>query len=634
MAAARALAQLGVPDPQPPTLAAPPDPTMGDLGFPCFPYARALRRSPQQIAADLADALKEEVGDGSMMAGVSATGPYLNFTIDWSSVLAIALNEMRANPGAYGRGTTQGRLMVEYSSPNTNKPQHLGHIRNNLLGEVTSNILEYSGREVIRANLINDRGIHICKSMLAYQRFGDGVTPAERGVKGDHLIGEFYVAFDKAFRTEYEAWLPSAEADEAFAEWSTSKAAAKPINAARKARKKKGESETLPAELVRGLFEKNYKDTYFNTHSELGSAAKEMLRRWEAADPEVRTLWRTLNDWVEAGFHATYERLGIHFDRIDFESQTYSLGKDLVEEGLGNGIFQRADNGAAVFDLSTIGLSGMKALLRPDGTSLYTTQDLGTATARFAGNNLDELIYVVGDEQNHHFRVLFGILAQLRPETEGKCRHLSYGMINLPSGKMKSREGTVVDADDLMDEMHRLAGEAVREKWPELSGEEVEMRAEALGLGALKYHLLAFNPQTTLTFDPAESLAFTGKTGVYAMYSYARSASILRNVQAVPEDNGSLHSLESEFEYALIREVTSFGAVVDQAAKELDPSRITEWIWRLAKALATFFAAKDHNVMYTEDPQRRAARIQLIWAVNQSIKAGLGLLGITPLEQA
>ena len=629
-----ALGDLGVDGVDAPSLAPPPDPEMGDLGFPCFPYSKALRRSPQQIAQELQAKLAERVSEDPVASGVRATGPYLNFTVDQAKVLALALREMRARPGGFGAGRAGGRVMVEYSSPNTNKPQHLGHVRNNLLGETVSNILAHAGSDVIRANLINDRGIHICKSMLAYQRFGDGVTPEDRGVKGDHLIGDFYVAFDRAFRDEYVQWLATPEADTAFAQWRVSRAARKPVQAWAKARKKAGESQEPTDAVLRGLFEANYKDVYFNTASELGAAARDLLVRWEADDAEVRALWRRLNGWVEAGFEQTYARLGIHFDRIDHESETYTLGKDLVDVGLASGVFHRADNGAAVFDLTRIGLSGEKAVMRADGTSLYTTQDLGTAVSRFDECQIDQLIYVVGDEQNHHFKVLFGILGLLRPETAGRCHHLSYGMINLPSGKMKSREGTVVDADDLMDEMHSLAANAVRERWPELDADEIESRAEAIGIGALKYYLMAFSPQTTMTFDPQESLAFTGKTGVYAIYSYARTASILRNVGEVPTDTSTLGALSSELEFGIIRELAGFAGVVDHAAADRDPSRITEWIWRLSKALAAFFSDKDHNVMHTEDPALRAARIQLMWAVNQALHTGLGLLGITPLEQA
>lgn len=632
--AAQALGVVGLENPEPPMLAPPPDPTMGDLGFPCFPFARSLRRAPQQIAQELADALTPMLDGDGVASGVKATGPYLNFSLDHGKILGLALQEMRENAGRFGSGVAPGTVMVEYSSPNTNKPQHLGHIRNNLLGEIVSNILEHAGYSVVRTNLINDRGIHICKSMLAYERFGGGVTPEDRGVKGDHLIGEFYVRFDQAFREEYEAWLTTEAASEACAAWADSRAARKPLQTWKKARKKQKLPQEPTPDVIRELFEKSYKDVYFNTASELGGAARELLRKWEAEDPEVRALWARLNGWVEAGFHETYRRLGIRFDRIDHESETYKLGKDLVEAGLETGHFHRAENGAAVFDLGKIGLSGEKAVLRPDGTSLYTTQDLGTAVRRFEEHELDQLIYVVGDEQNHHFKVLFGILAQLRPETDGKCHHLSYGMINLPSGKMKSREGTVVDADDMMDEVHALAESQVREKWPEISAAEVQERAEAIGLGALKYYLMAFSPATTMTFDPKESLALTGKTGVYAMYSYARTASILRKAGEVPTDLSTLSSLSTELEFGLVREIADFGRIVDQAAADRDPSRITEWIWRLAKALASFFADKDHNVLNTEDPTLRAARIQLVWAVNQALHTGLRLLGITPLEQA
>jgi len=620
-------------------LATPPSPDMGDFGFPCFPWSRTLRKPPVQIAQDVVAALAPLVEGDPLVDSVSAAGPFVNFRLNPGGTLAVITKELRAGAG-FGANlvATAQRVMVEYSSPNTNKPQHLGHIRNNLLGELVGNLLAHYGHAVLRVNLINDRGIHICKSMLAYKLHGEGATPESVGIKGDHLVGDYYVMFNRLFESEYAGWLKTPAADAAFEAWAASGAGKRAAGDWTKARTTKGEPAPTPdADQLRDLFRGGFKDTFFNTDSTLGAQARDMLVKWEAGDAEVRGLWRTMNDWVEAGFKETYARLGVHFDQIDFESNTYLLGKDIVEDGLARGVFEKAANGATVLDLSKIGMSGQKAVLRPDGTSLYTTQDLGTATSRFDRNQLDRLIYVVGDEQNHHFQVLFAMLGLLRPELAGHCHHLSYGMVLLPDGRMKSREGNVVDADDLIDEVERLALAAVNERYPELDAEEAALRANAIGLAAIKFYLMNVSAPTTMTFDPEESVRFEGQTGPYCLYAYARGSSILRKAGLNPitdpqASDAALLTLTSELERNVIVQVTSFPAMLEWASERLDPSKMAEFAYKTAQTFARFYNDDAHNVLKSEG-DLKAARLQLVWAVREVLRTALGLLGITTLEE-
>ena len=628
-----------------PHLAPTASPEMGDLGFPCFTYARALKKAPQQIAQEAAARLSARIEGEPLIASVKAIGPYVTFTIDAAAAFALLIDEVRAEGAGFGGGGDAGErpVMIEYSSPNTNKPQHLGHIRNNLLGESVANMVAHQGREVIRVNLINDRGIHICKSMLAYMRHGEGATPEGMGLKGDHLIGHFYVLFNTHLKAEYAGWLGSPQAQEAQARWAGSKSAQEAISGWRKKNRQKGQPEPEPDEEALGeLFRGDYQDRWFNTESELGAATKELLVKWEEGDAETIALWRKLNGWVEAGFAKTYERMGVHFDQIDHESETYLQGKALVERGLAEGVFERSANGAIVFNLERIGQSGEKAVLRKDGTSLYVTQDMGTATMRFEQHNPERLVYVVGDEQNHYFNVMFAILGAVTPQAAGRCYHLSYGMVNLPDGRMKSREGTVVDADALMDEMHALSLAEIRKRYTDLDEAEMVRRAEVVGLAALKFFLLNHSPQTTMVFNPEESLRFEGRTGPFCLYAYARTASILRKAAdegGLPEDApvafdaSVLGELDSALELALIKELTAFPATAERSAAALDPSKIAEQAWKIAKCLATFFSDKDHHVLGAQTPEKRAARLQLIFATNRILKVALGLLGIEALEQ-
>lgn len=561
----------------------------GDLAMACHRYARAFRKAPQAIAVDLAKVAEQHplVVEASPVAG------FLNLRLDAAAVAQRTLDWALADDGALGRSNARAgqTILVEYSSPNTNKPQHLGHCRNNILGSTVATLLETTGAKVVRVNLINDRGIHICKSMVAYRHFGEGITPEAAGEKGDHLVGDFYVKFDKAFRAEHAAYLEAGGAIED-------------------------------------------KDAYFNSDdSALGKETRGMLQAWEQGDADVRALWTTMNGWCEAGFAQTYARMGVRFDQIYKESNTYLLGKDLVDEGKAKGIFYAAQNGAMVFDLSRIGLEGEKAVLRSDGTSVYTTQDLGTAIARHDEHAFDRMIYVVGNEQDHHFKVLFGILGALRPELEGTLHHLSYGMVELPEGKMKSREGTVVDADDLMDALHADAVEAGRERWPDLDADELSRRGEVIGIGGLKFYLLNYAPQTTFTFDPQKSIDLKGETAAYCLYAYARATSILRKLADADRDiDPDLTVLEGEQPRAVIDAMLAFPGEVEAAARELKPSLLTKAAYGLAAAFATFYNNSENRVLGAE-PGSMAARAALVRATRRMLGGALDLLGITPLEE-
>jgi arginyl-tRNA synthetase len=562
----------------------------GDLALACHRYARGLRRPPQAIA----QALSEALFGHPLVARAEAVAGFLNVHLDPVAVAARAVGWALADDGALGRSVALAgqRFVVEYSSPNTNKPQHLGHCRNNILGQTVATLLRTAGATVERVNLINDRGVHICKSMWAYARFGGGATPESTGVKGDHLVGDFYVRFNQAFDEEYHARLSGTPEGE-----------------------------------------RPGKDDWFNGDSPIGGEVRAMLRAWEADDPEVRALWATMNGWCEAGFAATYARMGVAFDQLDRESETYLLGKDLVERGLASGVFGRAANGAVVFDLSRLGLTGEKAVLRADGTSVYTTQDLGTAARRYEKYDFDRMIYVVGNEQDHHFRVLFGILEALDPRLAGRLQHLSYGMVELPQGKMKSREGTVVDADDLMDELRDAAAAVGRENWPELDEAALWARSEAIGLAGLKFFLLKFAPQTTFVFDPAQSIKPEGETGVYCQYAYARAGSILRKLgEADAGVEPDWRALDAPQARAVIQALLRFPGEVTAAARDLKPSLAAKAVFELARAFAAFYNHPDCRVLGAK-PSAMAARAALVRAARRVLGAGLALLGITALEE-
>ncbi len=585
-----ALLAVGIEDVEDIRLQPPRDESMGDLGLPCHPFAKVLRKNPKVIAEDVAANVPQGDGIGS----AEAVNGYVNIRFDGNTLLKGAIREALNSGDKLGTVDDHKgeKLLIEFSGPNTNKPQHLGHVRNNILGLAMSNLFEAVGYELIRTNIINDRGIHICKSMLAYKLFGDDATPESRDRKGDFFVGDFYVLFDQKFNEEYSAYL-----------------------------------KEQPGETIE-------KDDYFNTKSDLGAQAKEMLRQWEDGDEEVRALWEKMNNWVYDGFNETYERLGISFDWVDYENETYVLGKGVVEEGIEEGTFLRRDDNAVVCELEKLGKEGQKILLRPDGTSLYMTQDLGTAMRRLEKFDPNRMIYVVADEQNYHFELLFGMLNLVREGFGDRCYHLSYGMVDLPSGRMKSREGTVVDADNLMDELQQLAVTKVKEYDPDLSDEDALERAEKIGQAGLKYFILKFTPATRMRFDPEQSIAFEGETGPYCLYSYARINSIaakLPDVETSTEDE-VLDALGSELELAVARQLMQFPMVVRNAADHIAPSMLARYLFQLAKSFSTLYQDKNHRFIGAEG-HLPSARMTLGRAVQAVLQRGLQLMGIETIEQ-
>ncbi len=555
----------------------------GDYTLVVFPLLKRSRKSPEATANEIGEALVKGCAD---VKAYNVIKGFLNISLSegfWADRFA----EMTAD-GRFGFAPeNSGRtIMVEYSSPNTNKPLHLGHIRNNLLGWSVSEILRANGHRVIKVNLVNDRGIHICKSMLAWKLYGGGETPQSSGMKGDHLVGKYYVEFDKHYKAEIK-------------------------------------------ELVaQGMDEDEAKKS-----APLMLQAQEMLRKWEAKDPEVYSLWQTMNGWVYDGFDATYKALGVSFDKVYYESQTYLLGKELVEEGLRKGIFYRRPDSSVWIDLTADGLDE-KLLLRSDGTSVYMTQDLGTALRRFTDNSLDALIYVVGNEQNYHFQVLKLVLKKLGYEWSDSIYHLSYGMVELPEGKMKSREGTVVDADDLMDDMVTTAREMSQElgKLEGLSEQEKDEVCHTVGLGALKYFILKVDPKKTMLFDPRESIDFNGNTGPFVQYTHARIRSIIRKADEAGikyDDIAGAGYLPEEIE--LIKYMVDFAAAVKQAGDTYSPSVIANYVYELAKMFNGYY--HDHSVLREENGKVRAMRIVLCRQVAVIIARGMKLLGIDVPER-
>ncbi len=556
----------------------------GDYTFVVFPYLRTSKKNPEQTATDIGDFLKEncaEVGDFNVVKG------FLNLVISQNYWLNTFYSTIAANAD-FGR-TTVGKghkVMVEYSSPNTNKPLHLGHIRNNLLGYSVSQILEFNGYEVVKANLINDRGIHICKSMLAWQKYGNGETPQSSGIKGDHLVGKYYVEFDKHYKAEINELVVSGT---------------------------KEEDAEKAAPLI--------------------LEAQEMLRKWEAGDTEVINLWKTMNGWVYEGFDATYKRLGVSFDKFYYESQTYLLGKEIVQEGLDKGVFYRQEDTSVWIDLTAENLD-KKLLLRRDGTSVYMTQDLGTADKKYEEYGCDKSVYVVGNEQDYHFKVLFSILKKMGKSYADGLYHLSYGMVDLPSGKMKSREGTVVDADELMDEMHSTARELTMElgKIDDFSEEEQAELFETLGLGALKYFLLRVDPVKRLLFDPKESIDFAGNTGPFIQYTHARICSLLKNIEesgfkTVTDAPGNVLPHERD----MIVWLAQFPKVAEDAGGDYNPALIAAYTYELAKLYNRFY--HDSPVNKEPDAVLKSFRVLLTQATGRVLKQGLRLLGIKAPER-
>ncbi len=553
----------------------------GHLTLVTFPFLKISKKNPEQTSQEIGEWLSKNNGG---IAGFNVVKGFLNLEI--ASKCWVNLLSEIASVQEYGiRQATDNSplVMIEYSSPNTNKPLHLGHIRNNLLGFALSEVLKANGNKVIKTNIVNDRGIHICKSMLAWKKWGNGETPESSGKKGDHLVGDYYVLFDKHYKEELS----------------------------------KLQAEGLTKEEA-------------EAKSGLIGEAREMLRLWEAGDLETVALWEEMNSWVYAGFDETYKRLGVDFDKIYYESQTYLEGKDKVLEGLSKGVFYKKEDGSVWADLTTDGLD-QKLLLRADGTSVYMTQDIGTAKLRYDDYPIDKMVYVVGNEQNYHFQVLSILLDKLGFDFGKGLVHFSYGMVELPEGKMKSREGTVVDADDLVDEMIKAARETSEErgKLDNSTEEEAANIARIVGLGALKYFILKVDPKKNMVFNPKESIDLNGNTGPFIQYTYARTQSVLRKAQEVGLTlNSSLSEdiVLSEKEEILIQLISEFAVIVKQAGDEYNPALIANYIYELVKEYNQFY--HDHPILKEENAQVRDMRLVLTENVAKIVRSGMKLLGI------
>jgi arginyl-tRNA synthetase len=556
----------------------------GHLTLVVFPFVRISRKSPEDTGRQIGECL---MSAEPAISGYNVIKGFLNLTVSagcWIDVLEDI--DAQEKYGIKKPGKDAPLVMVEYSSPNTNKPLHLGHMRNILLGWAVSNIMEANGNRVVRTNIVNDRGIHICKSMLAWQKYGNGETPASSGKKGDHLVGDYYVAFDKHYKAELEQLMASGMTKE--------------------------EAEQ---------------------HSALMQEAREMLVKWEAGDPQVRALWNMMNEWVYAGFDETYKRLGVSFDKIYYESQTYLEGKRQVLSGLDKGIFYKREDGSVWADLKPEGLDE-KLLLRSDGTSVYMTQDIGTAEMRFKDYPINKMIYVVGNEQNYHFQVLSILLDKLGFEWGKDLVHFSYGMVELPEGKMKSREGTVVDADDLMDKMIETAKDSSSEKLASYEPDEAAEISRIVGLGALKYFILKVDATKNMTFNPKESIDFNGNTGPFIQYAYARIQSVLRKAAetglAKPEKLDRSISLTTK-EEGLIQMIADFENVVRQAGTDYNPAAIANYAYDLVKEYNQFY--HDYSILREQNAGLRDFRLMLSANIGKIISLAMGLLGIEVPER-
>ena len=553
----------------------------GNLTLVVFPFVKAAKKSPEQTGQEIGEYL---VQNCDAISKFNVVKGFLNLSIADSAWLTL-LADIDADEH-YGHRSVEENsplVMIEYSSPNTNKPLHLGHVRNNLLGWSLAQIMQANGNKVVKTNIVNDRGIHICKSMLAWQKWGNGETPETSGKKGDHLIGDYYVAFDKHYREEIKELM------------------------------------------AQGMDEETAKQ-----EAPLIKEAHEMLVKWEQNDPEVRALWEKMNNWVYAGFDETYKKMGVSFDKIYYESQTYLKGKAKVEEGLAKGLFERHEDNSVWADLTNEGLD-QKLLLRSDGTSVYMTQDIGTAEMRFQDYPIDKMIYVVGNEQNYHFQVLSILLDRLGFKWGKELVHFSYGMVELPNGKMKSREGTVVDADDLMqlmvDDARRVSDEAGKNV--DMTEEEKQEIARIVGMGALKYFILKVDARKNMLFNPEESIDFNGNTGPFIQYTHARIRSILRKAPNITSLT-SLTSLSSK-EVELIQKMSEYGAAVEQAGKDYSPSGIANYCYELTKVFNQFY--HDYSILNEEDEQKKQTRLVIARNVAKILKNGMGLLGIEVPER-
>ncbi len=560
----------------------------GELTLVVFPFLKMSRCKPEDTAQQIGDALVEQIPE--VISHFNVVKGFLNLTIQPAQWIGL-LQEVLQNPTFGFQPVTEESplVMIEYSSPNTNKPLHLGHVRNNLLGWALANVMQANGNKVVKTNIVNDRGIHICKSMLAWQKYGNGETPENSGKKGDHLIGDYYVAFDKHYRQE-----------------------------------------------VKELMAQGMDEDTAKQEAPLIKEAHEMLVKWEQNDPEVRSLWQKMNEWVYAGFDQTYQALGVAFDKIYYESETYLEGKEKVEEGLQKGYFYRREDGSVWADLTKEGLDE-KLLLRSDGTSVYMTQDIGTAKLRFQDFPIDKMIYVVGNEQNYHFQVLSILLDKLGFKWGKDLVHFSYGMVELPNGKMKSREGTVVDADDLISTMISDARQTSADKVNRLENiteEEAQEIARIVGLGALKYFILKVDARKNMLFNPEESIDFNGNTGPFIQYTYARIRSILRKAAEQGMEIPSTLPTDAEIsvrETSLIQHLQNFRTTVRQAGQDYNPGCIANYCYELVKEYNQFY--HDFSVLREEDEKKRTLRLALSAAVGQVVKNGMGLLGIEVPER-
>ena len=555
----------------------------GNLTLVVFPFLKISKKNPEQTAQEIGQYLADHC---EAVAGYNVVKGFLNLVIAPAAWLAL-LNDINANEhyGERQANDNSPLVMIEYSSPNTNKPLHLGHVRNNLLGWSLAQIMQANGNRVVKTNIVNDRGIHICKSMLAWLKYGNGETPETSGKKGDHLIGDYYVAFDKHYREE-----------------------------------------------VKQLVESGMDEEQAKQEAPLIKEAHEMLVKWENNDSEVRALWQKMNNWVYAGFDETYKKMGVSFDKIYYESQTYLKGKAKVEEGLAKGLFERHADNSVWADLTNEGLD-QKLLLRSDGTSVYMTQDIGTAEMRFQDYPIDKMIYVVGNEQNYHFQVLSILLDRLGFKWGKELVHFSYGMVELPNGKMKSREGTVVDADDLMALMVSDAKKTSEElgKFDDMSEDERNEIARIVGMGALKYFILKVDARKNMLFNPEESIDFNGNTGPFIQYTYARIRSILRKAGEQGASEAPLTAVLSDKETELIQKMSEYGAAVEQAGKDYSPSGIANYCYELTKVFNQFY--HDYSILNEADEQKKLVRLVIARNVAKVIRNGMALLGIEVPER-
>ena len=561
----------------------------GDYTVVTFALAKSLRQSPPQIAAALGQHLKEQ---NTRVSDVEVIQGFLNISLSDSHWMNV-WSELQKEPGFWKPVANKEIVLVEFASPNTNKPLHLGHIRNILLGWSMSKIFETCGHDVKKVQIVNDRGIAICKSMVAWEKFGHGKTPEDVGMKSDHFVGDWYVRFEKEFQAEYEAWQKGPDATLHF--------------------QQRKEADQSAKE-----FFKAYKNNYFNNYSGLGKEAREMLLKWEAHDEDTLDLWRKMNNWVYAGFDVTYKELGVHFDKLYYESETYLLGKDMIDRGLQSGAFYQKDDGSVWVDLTDAGLDH-KLLLRSDGTSVYMTQDMGTAQIRYEEFGAKQMVYVVADEQNYHFQALFAILAKLGMPYAPGLHHLSYGMVELPEGKMKSREGTVVDADDLIADVIQEAAHAASER--EVTDPAIIRK---IGMSALKYFIIKVDPRKRMTFDPKASVDLQGQTGPYIQNAYVRIQSILRKVEG---KNGDVTGYKpNEDEKMLLNMLTQCRQVIQSAAQEYNPSLIANYAYSLSKEYHRYY--HEVKVLQAETEEAKHFRLALIQLIADVIQNTMDLLGI------